>query len=103
MKTGVKLITEEREKQISKHGFTGAHHFNNPELYDKDQLIEASNTLSMKEIKSCIVPFNWNVEWFSNLCKRPYKERLIIAGALIASEIDRLNVIELSHKYNNQL
>lgn len=91
MKSGVELISDEREKQISKHGFTGEHHFNKPEWYDKGQLIEAANTLSMKEIKSCLVPFNWDIEWFSNLCNRPYKERLVISGALIAAEIDRLN------------
>lgn len=91
MKSGVELISEEREKQISKHGFTGEHHFNKPEWYEKGQLIEAANTLSMKEIKSCLVPFNWDIVWFSDLCNRPYKERLVISGALIASEIDRLN------------
>ena len=94
MKSGIELIKQEREKQISKHRFTGEHHFNHPEWYDKNQLIEAANTLSMKEIKSCLVPFNWDIVWFSDLCNRPYKERLVIAGALIASEIDRLNYIK---------
>lgn len=94
MESGIELIKKEREKQISQHGFTGEHHFNNPHWYDKSQLIEAANTLSMKEIKSCLVPFNWDIVWFSDLCNRPYKERLVIAGALIASEIDRLNYIK---------
>lgn len=31
MKSGVELIAEEREKQISKHKFTGEHHFNHPD------------------------------------------------------------------------
>lgn len=94
MKTGVQLITEEREKQISKHGFTGKHHKEHPEWYDKGQLIEASNVLSMKEINGCFVPINWDTKWFDRLTKRPYKERLIISGALIAAEIDRLNELE---------
>ena len=91
MKIGVELIAEERQKQIVKHGFTGEHHFNHPKWYDRNQLIEASNILSMKEIRSCLVPFNWDAEWFQELCSRRYKERLIIAGALIAAEIDRLS------------
>jgi len=93
MKTGVELITEEREKQISKHGFTGEHHAKHPEWYDKNQLIEASAKLSHK-ISYNETPENWNSEWFTNLCNRPHKERLIIAGALLASELDRLNYLE---------
>jgi len=89
-KTGIELITEERQKQITKHGFTGEHHANHPEWYDKGQLIEAANTLSMKVINQCSVPLNWDIAWFSNLVNRSYEERLVIAGALIAAEIDRL-------------
>lgn len=97
MKTGIELIAEEREKQITKHGFTGEHHFNHPEWYDKNQLIRASHILMNKTIDServkkyGLYPERWNKEWFYDLCNRPYQERLIIAGALIASEIDRLN------------
>ena len=90
-KTGVELISDEREKQIVKHGFTGEHHFNHPEWYNQDQLIQAANTLSAKEIEICKLPLNWDFEWFRNLTKRSYHERLIIAGALIAAELDRLN------------
>lgn len=96
MKTGVQLITEEREKQISKHGFTGEHHFNHPEWYEDEQLIKAAKHLTKKPfISSYFVPKNWDVEWFYNLTQRPYKERLIIAGALIAAEIDRISFEKL--------
>lgn len=92
MKTGVELITEEREKQISKHGFTGEHHFNHPEWYEDNQLIKAANLLALKNLSyNTWFPKNWDAKWFKNLCDRPYKERLIIAGALIAAEIDRLS------------
>jgi len=95
MKTAVELIAIERnEKQIVKHGFTAEHHANNPKWYDKGQLIEAANTLSMKEIRSCLVPFNWDAEWFQDLCSRPHQERLIIAATLLASEWDRLEYLE---------
>lgn len=95
METGLGLIANERyEKQILKHGFTGEHHALHPEWYDRNQLIEASNTLSQEEIKSCLVPFNWDAEWFENLCKRPHKERLVISAALICAEIDRIIWLE---------
>lgn len=96
MKTGIELMSEERQKQITKHGFTGEHHFNHPEWYDKHQLIEASMKLSYV-IPNDEAPYNWDKDWFSHLCNRPYEERLIISGALIAAEIDRIqfNVVSL--------
>jgi len=95
MKSGIELITEERQHQIDKHGFTAEHHaLNSEKWYNDDQLIEAANTLSMKEIVSCLVPINWDIVWFEKLCQKPYKERLIIAGALISAELDRLNYLE---------
>ena len=42
MKTGIELITEERKKQIDKHGFTAEHHVNHPEWYDRLQLEDAA-------------------------------------------------------------
>jgi len=99
MKTAVELIAIERnENQIVKHGFTAEHHANHPEWYDKGQLIEAANTLSMKDIRSCLIPLNWDQDWFTKLCKRPYQERLIIAAALIASEWDRLEYLQNNPK-----
>jgi hypothetical protein len=94
--SGIELISKERVKQISKHGFTGAHHFNHPEWYEENQLIYAGQILLSKNIdsdrikKHNLFPKNWDKEWFHNLCNRSYQERLIIAGALIAAEIDRL-------------
>lgn len=89
MKTGIELITEERQKQIDKHGFTAEHHAMHPEWYDKGQLIEAAHKLSFV-MSNDETPENWDAEWFSNLCRRPHQERLIIAAALVASELDRL-------------
>jgi hypothetical protein len=100
MKTGIELITEEREKQISKHGFTGEHHAQHAEWYDEGQLIEAAHKLSFAIAKD-EVPKNWDLEWFQNLCNRPHKERLVIAGALIASEIDRMNEIQINSLEKN--
>jgi len=91
---GVELIAIERKKQIEKHGFTAEHHAKHPEWYDEFQLTDAASTLSMRIIKSCCVPLNWDAEWFKKLCLRTYEERLIIAGALLASEWDRLDYLQ---------
>ena len=91
---GLQLIVDERLKQIDKHGFTAEHHFNNPQFYDKGQLIYASRLLSMLQIHLPMTPANWDQQWFNNLTERSHKQRLIIAGALIAAELDRLDFIE---------
>lgn len=91
MKTGIELMVIERnEKQIAKHGFTAEHHASHPEWYSKGQLIEAAMKLSFT-IPNDETPDNWDKKWFTNLCERPYQKRLVIAGALIAAEIDRLS------------
>lgn len=93
---GVDLISDERLKQIKKHGFTGEHHANHPEWYDKSQLVSAAQTLSIKELNfNYIVPSGWDKDWFGDLCARDYEKRLVIAGALIAAEIDRLQNMDL--------
>lgn len=94
MDTGIELITKEREKQIVKHGFTAEHHALHPEWYEAGQLIEAAHTLSMKEIKTCLVPYNWDAKWFSKLCLKSHEDRLVISAALLASEFDRLEYLK---------
>lgn len=91
-KTGIQLIADERhENQIKKHGFTGEHHAQHPEWYDKGQLPYAAELLiSMNPVADDQYPLNWDYTWFKDLLCRSYKERLVIAGALIASELDRL-------------
>lgn len=99
MKTGIELITEERQKQIDKHGFTGEHHANHPKWYDKNQLIYAARFLALPDLTyTDWVPTNWDRKWFKDLCLRSHEERLKIAGALIAAEIDRLQ--KLKEKIN---
>lgn len=90
MKTGIELITEERKKQIEKHGRTAMHDAQNN---DFGQLKDAAIMLmdgypSQDEDNS--EPFKWNEAAWSKLTEKPKVERLIIAGALIAAEIDRL-------------
>jgi len=46
-----------------------------------------------EEIAEDHCPQGWDESYFAKLLDKPYKERLVIAGALIAVEIDRLNAI----------
>jgi len=105
MKTGIELITEERQKQITKHGFTAEHHALNSEKWYKEyQLTTCASLLIHQDqengLNDALIDLgksqlnNWDLDWFDNMMRRPDKERLIIAGALIAAELDRLNYIE---------
>ena len=99
MKTGIELIAEERQKQIDKHGFTGKHHAEHSEWYANYQLQHAAHALLADELYEQAevedyIPNGWNKKWFLDLLGRSRKERLIIAGALIAAEIDRLQQLE---------
>lgn len=93
--SGVELIAKERQKQIDKYGFTGEHHADHPEWYEEGQLLSAASVLLKNDLSGNVYfPLNWNPHWFYNLCRRKHKERIVIAGALIAAEIDRLQRIK---------
>lgn len=98
MKTGIELITEEREKQISKYGFTAEHHAYHDEWYLKGQMAYAASLLSEPNRNDCYrkkPPYGWDNEWFRKMMNKDYKERLIAAGALIASELDRIELKDI--------
>jgi len=88
MKTGIELIAIERTEQIKKHGRTIQ---SDVEENTEDQLPTAAlwlieGGLTMRQR----VPSQWDEDIWHKMIDKPYKERLIIAGALIAAEIDRL-------------
>jgi hypothetical protein len=93
-KTGVELIAQERKEQIEKHGRT----------IDMDvlqnstwppPLTKAASSLSVEPMTEMVAVFGkpegWDDRIWRNMCSKSYSERLAIAGALIAAEIDRLN------------
>jgi hypothetical protein len=94
MKTGIELIAQERKEQVEKHGRT----------IDKDVYENGSYQLSIGASKmlaypaEChnyqLPPNGWSVDIYKKMRDKPYKERLIIAGALIAAEIDRIQAVE---------
>jgi len=95
MKTGIELIAEERREQIEKHRCSVNYDISNN---DQDQLAIAASVLTeFKDNEYCLVtaedtcPDGWDLKVWDHMWDKPYIKRLIIAGALIAAEIDRLN------------
>jgi hypothetical protein len=95
MKTGIELIAQEREEQIEKHGRTiDADVKNNKsgELSFAAAALSCPNPESMglSSANNYSCPTGWDVKIWTKMILKPYKDRLIIAGALLAAEIDRL-------------
>lgn len=98
-KTGVELISDERQRQIEVEGWTSEH----DACHDNGQLAEAAayyaftheqrvwtdNILAHTNngLGSSVWP--WEHEWFKPTPDNRVRE-LVKAGALIAAEIDRL-------------
>lgn len=93
MKNGIELIAQEREEQIHKHGRTIGHDV----LQNTGcQLAWGAERLCVPELDvyNYSVPNGWDEVLWEKMTSKTYKQRLVIAGALIAAEIDRLQAIE---------
>lgn len=88
MKTGIELIAEERHEQIEKYGRTIALDVQeNTRFQLRDGAAELVGIMRNR-YERC--PVGWSEKIWQKMCDKGYKERLIIAGALIAAEIDRI-------------
>jgi hypothetical protein len=101
MKTGIQLIAQERKEQIEKHGRTIAMDRKNNKKQQlrigaKFLLTKDDWTLTDKQDAYFLKPEGWGLEAWFKMFYKDYKSRLIIAGALIAAEIDRIQLIEAS-------
>jgi len=95
MKTGIELITEERQRQITKEGWTLKH----DDEHDYNQLTDlAMCYLTNPETREeefgleeppPFFPYEWDRKWWKPTPNDRIRE-LQKAGALIAAEIDRL-------------
>jgi len=87
--TAVILIEKERNEQQTKHGKT-----------TKIDVIENPNGELIQGAKAIIdgdlmaFPSNWKATFVNKMVNKPLKERLVIAAALLAAEIDRLQYLE---------
>ena len=92
MKTGIELIAIERKEQIEKHGRTiesDVKQNTETELSYFAGLLCHAKANETDAIMDFLPP-KWNKNLCRKMIEKPYKERLIIAGALIAAEIDRI-------------
>jgi len=87
-KTGVEEITEERGEQINKHGFD----INDDVDYGKGELIRAALYAINPDVFEW--PYEWDDTFKKKIARKNKIQRLRVAGALIASEIDRLKHLE---------
>ncbi len=86
MKTGTELIAIERQEQIEKHKWDKEH-----DKSHVDGELKFAALYALGE-KSKLQPYAW--DWFRDKMEgKTEVEKLVIAGALIASEIDRLNSV----------
>lgn len=106
MKTGIELIAEERHEQLTKHGrtieadskYNHGKYEERGEEFNRPQLAMAASQLVIPDEDpfrlhfhhGIFIPHGWNEDRWFKMMNKTYKERLIIAGALIAAEIDRL-------------
>ncbi len=97
IKTGIEKITEERNRQIKELGYDGNYDFKNNFSSQLTQVVGVLITDMPEEFMEAFIeyqsaypPDGWDRDYWSRLVRKPFKERLVIAGALIAAEIDRL-------------
>lgn len=90
-KSGIELIAQERKEQIEKHNRTV---INDTHYNCFGQLAQGAEMLLASEheegIDSASFPEGWDHDICNKMLNKPYIDRLTIAGALIAAEIDRL-------------
>lgn len=87
-KTGIELISQERQEQLEKHQRT----IRDDYKYNNDgELITGVEALLIDSPSWADFPDHWNKKNVEHMISKPYIDRLVIAGALIAAEIDRLN------------
>jgi hypothetical protein len=85
MKTGIELIAQERKEQFEKHGHTIEGDFKNNST---GELLKAVNAIIDHDHNK--FPSRWDKKMSKHIHDKKLKERLSIAGAFIAAEIDRL-------------
>lgn len=84
---GIIQIQKEREEQVRKHGNSlDSDVANNGD----GQLAEGARMLLMEEPPEK-PPKHWSETRWNHMRSKPYKNRLVIAGALVAAELDRLD------------
>lgn len=92
---GIELIAKERKEQQEKHGISVKNdaQFNSILQFNGIPAIPIA-VIGIIDDSFQHAPAHWDKAFLDKIKKKPYKERLIIAGALIAAEIDRVQYVE---------
>lgn len=90
-KTGIELIKAERDEQLTRHKMPVKYDVNSNR---EGQLISGAVAMLAQDK---FFPSDWDTDICCKMDAKKGKERLIIAGAFIAAEIDRLQYIEVNN------
>jgi len=96
---GIELITKERQEQLEKHGISVKNdaQFNSIMQFNGIYVIPIA-VIGILDDSFQHAPAHWDKKMLDKIRKKSYKERLIIAGAFIAAEIDRVQYVEEQKK-----
>ena len=99
--TGIELITKEREEQLKKHSHTDEH----DSIHDEKELLHAASYAMFPKLKDPVISLYAGWSYFTDkIDEKNIVDRLKVAGALIAAEIDRLQrAAKILDKNNNTL
>ncbi len=102
---GVALIAKERMEQLCKHGYNSIDDYTS---YKNGELTEMARMLCIKDLRGFNITLNTShqvdEDLFHKMMSKPFRSRVIIAGSLLAAEIDRINIedkIDGSHSLPN--
>ena len=90
MKTGIELIADERREQIKKHGRT----IEQDVIHNYERQLQVGAAKLLSDRNDTKPPEGWDVKIWTKMRGKRTFDKLIIAGALIAAEVDRLQAIE---------
>lgn len=93
--SGIERMFNERVEQIKKHKRTPLDDF---QYNHRGELIDVAQNLLREQPHMTLFPDSWDEESVKKMYAKSYKDRLVISGALIAAEIDRLELIEIAVK-----
>ena len=98
---GIELIAKERQEQLEKHDISVKNdvQFNSLAIYNGLPALPIA-AIGVLDDRFGYFPSHWNGTMYDKMRNKTYKERLIIAGALIGAEIDRLQCVEDENKNN---
>lgn len=98
MERGIDLIGKERVEQIEKHGrsieMDLKNNSNRQLVVGASALLQPIDDTMAEHLK--LFPEDWDKSICEKMTNRSYKARVIIAGALLCAELDRIEAIEVN-------